>query len=95
MMASFLNDGVRIALRADIDLMRAALRDFHMIDRPGAWLKQPRTLAKVVGRWTRGKRRNASLYPPAPGPGRAEMMLALGLDARHDMMAIVSETAAA
>jgi 2-polyprenyl-6-methoxyphenol hydroxylase-like FAD-dependent oxidoreductase len=94
-MASFLNDGVRIALRSDIDLMRAALRDFHMIDRPGAWLKQPRTLAKVFGRWARGKRRNASLYPPSPGPGRTEMMLALGLDARQDMAAVAAEKAAA
>jgi len=84
-MSSFLNDGVRIALRSDIALMRAALRDFHMIDRPGVWLKQPSTIAKVVGRWARGKRRNADLYPPASGPGRTEMMLALGLDSQSDM----------
>jgi hypothetical protein len=94
-MSSFLNDGVRIALRSDIGLMRAALRDFHMIDRPGAWLKQPRTMAKVVGRWARGRRRNAELYPPAPGPGRAEMMLALGLDARHDVDAVAGQALAA
>jgi 2-polyprenyl-6-methoxyphenol hydroxylase-like FAD-dependent oxidoreductase len=93
--ASFFNDGVRIALRSDIHLMRAALRDFHMIDRPGVWLKQPSTLAKVVGRWARGKRRNADLYPPISGPGRAEMMLALGLDAQHDMDAVAAEKIAA
>ena len=95
MTASFLNDGVRIALRSDIGLMRAALRDFHMIDRPGVWLKQPATIAKVVGRWARGKRRNAELYPPSAGPGRAEMMLALGLDAQHDMAPAAAETIAA
>jgi 2-polyprenyl-6-methoxyphenol hydroxylase-like FAD-dependent oxidoreductase len=86
-LTSFLNDGVRIAIRADVELMRVALRDFHMLDRPGVWLKQPRNIAKVVGRWARGKRRNADLYPPTPGPGRAEMMLALGLDAQHDIEA--------
>ena len=94
-MSSFLNDGVRIALRSDIHLMRSALRDFHMIDKPGVWLKQPATIAKVVGRWARGKRRNAELYPPSPGPGRAEMMLALGLDARRDMDAVAAEKIAA
>jgi 2-polyprenyl-6-methoxyphenol hydroxylase-like FAD-dependent oxidoreductase len=87
-LTSFLNDGVRIAIRSDIGLMRAALRDFHMIDKPGVWLKQPGTIAKVMGRWARGKRRNAELYPPVAGPGRAEMMLALGLDARQDMDAV-------
>jgi len=94
-MTSFLNDGVRIALRSDIDLMRAAMRDFHMIDRPGIWLKQPKVIAKVVGRWARGKRRNADLYPPSPGPGRAEMMLALGLDAQHDVAVVAAEKIAA
>ena len=93
-LTSFLNDGVRIALRSDIGLMRAALRDFHMIDRPGAWLKKPQVMAKVMGRWARGKRRNAELYPPAPGPGRSEMMLALGLDAQHDMDAVAARVAA-
>jgi hypothetical protein len=92
-MASFLNDGVRIALRSDIDLMRVALRDFHMIDRPGLWLREPRNIAKVMGRWARGKRRNAELYPPAAGPSRAEMMLALGLDARHDIAAVAAKAA--
>jgi hypothetical protein len=94
LMTSFLNDGVRIALRSDIALLRAALRDFHMIDRPGAWLKQPSTIAKVVGRWARGKRRNAALYPPPSGPGRAEMMLALGLDARADLIVPAERIAA-
>jgi len=94
-MTSFFNDGVRIALRSDIALMRSALRDFHMIDRPGVWLKEPKVVAKVLGRWARGKRRNADLYPPSPGPGRAEMMLALGLDAQHDVASVTVETIAA
>ena len=78
-MTSLFNDGIRIALRGDIGLMRAALRDFHMIDPPGAWLKQPTNLAKVLGVWAKGRRRNAALYPPSPGPRRSEMMHSLGL----------------
>ena len=81
-MTSLFNDGVRIALRGDIGLMRAALRDFHMIDPPGAWLKQPGNLAKVLGVWAKGRRRNAALYPPSPGPRRSEMMHNLGLVGR-------------
>lgn len=80
-LTSFVNDGVRIAVRSDIGLMRAALRDFHMIEPPGAWLKRPGAMAKVLGVWARGKRRNADLYPPSPGPGRREMMRSLGLGA--------------
>ena len=71
---SFFEDGVRIAVRSDMDLLRAALRDFHMIDPPGAWIKRPDAIAKVVGWWARGKRRNAHLYPPPLGPERGEML---------------------
>ncbi len=78
---SFFNDGVRIAVRSDVDLLRAALRDFHMIDPPGAWLKRPQSMATVMRFWARGKRRNAHLYPPPLGPTRQAMMAALGLEA--------------
>jgi 2-polyprenyl-6-methoxyphenol hydroxylase-like FAD-dependent oxidoreductase len=88
---SFVNDGVRIALRADITLLRAAMRDFHMIDRPREWLRRPANIAKVVGRWARGKRRNASLYPPSLGPKRVEMLEALGLDAGVNAERIAAE----
>ncbi|MDR3507615.1 MAG: FAD-dependent oxidoreductase [Caulobacteraceae bacterium] len=77
---SFINDGVRIAVRSDIDLLRAAMRDFHMIDPPGAWLKRPANMAKVMGWWARGKRRNAELYPPPLGPDRRAMMAELGIE---------------
>jgi len=76
---SFFEDGVRIAVRSDMDLLRAALRDFHMIDAPGAWLKKPSNAAKVMRWWARGKQRNAHLYPPPLGPERTAMLAALGL----------------
>ncbi len=81
-MTSLFNDGIRIAVRSDIGLMRAALRDFHMIEPPRAWLRRPVNLAKVLGVWARGRRRNAALYPPSLGPKRGEMMRSLGLAGR-------------
>jgi 2-polyprenyl-6-methoxyphenol hydroxylase-like FAD-dependent oxidoreductase len=80
--ASLFDDGVRIALRADVGLIRAALCDFHMIEPPRAWMRRPENLAKVLGVWAKGRRRNAALYPPSPGPRRGEFMQSLGL--AHD-----------
>jgi 2-polyprenyl-6-methoxyphenol hydroxylase-like FAD-dependent oxidoreductase len=79
-LTSFVDDGVRIAMRTDLDLLRAGLRDFHMMDPPGAWIRKPANLARIMRTWSRGKRRNADLYPPPLGPDRAEMFEALGLD---------------
>ena len=84
---SFFEDGVRIAVRSDIDLLRAALRDFHMIDAPGAWLKRPENLAKVMRWWGRGKQRNAHLYPPPLGPDRHAMLSELGVSESQDAAA--------
>jgi len=81
-LSSFFNDGVRIALRSDLDLLRAAIRDFHMMDRPGAWVRKPANMAKILRWWARGRQRNADLYPPPLGPNRVEMMRILGLDPR-------------
>ncbi len=87
-MKSFIDDGVRIAVRSEIDLLRAALRDFHMLEPPGRWMRKPSNAAKVIKWWARGKRRNAELYPPPVGPERAEMMAALGIDAEADIMRV-------
>jgi 2-polyprenyl-6-methoxyphenol hydroxylase-like FAD-dependent oxidoreductase len=77
---SFIGDGVGVAVRADIDLLREAMREFNMVDPPRAWLRRPENMLKVVGRWARGRTANARYYPPPLGPKRAEMMAALGLD---------------
>jgi 2-polyprenyl-6-methoxyphenol hydroxylase-like FAD-dependent oxidoreductase len=82
---SFAEDGIAIAMRYDIELLRQGMRGFHMLEHPEAWLKRPANLARVLGYWARGKRRNAAAYPPKPGPGREEMMGALGLDAQADV----------
>lgn len=83
---SFAEDGVAIAVRSDVDLLRQAMRGFHMLEHPEAWLKKPGNLARVVRYWARGKRRNARAYPPKAGPGREEMMRALGLDPEADRL---------
>ena len=79
-LTSFLNDGVRIAMRKDLELLRLGLRDFHMMDPPGAWIRKPANLARIMRWWSRGKQRNADLYPPPLGPERSQMMEKLGLD---------------
>ena len=85
LMESFFEDGVGIAVRYDIALMREAMRGFHMLEHPNKWLGRPRNLAKVFYYWMRGKKRNAVAYPPKPGPERREMMQALSLDFQADI----------
>jgi 2-polyprenyl-6-methoxyphenol hydroxylase-like FAD-dependent oxidoreductase len=88
---SFVEDAIAIALRYDTDLLREAMRGFHMLEHPEAWLKRPANLIRVLGYWARGKRRNAKAYPPKPGPDRSAMFRDLGLDFKADMM-IAAET---
>lgn len=85
MVKSFVEDGVTVAARSDVRLMREMMRGFHMLEHPEAWLKRPRNLAAVLGYWGRGKRRNAAAYAPKAGPDRAELMAAMGLPAEADM----------
>ena len=82
---SFFEDGVRIALRSDVDLLRQAMRGFHMLEHPNKWLGKPANFGRVLWYWSRGKKRNAAAYPPKPGPERQQMMVALNLDPKADM----------
>ena len=82
---SFLEDGVAIAVRSDVNLPRAALRGFHMLEHPSAWLRRPGNFLRVLGYWSRGKKANAAAYPPKLGPGRQEMLTALGLSPQLDI----------
>jgi flavin-dependent dehydrogenase len=81
----FFEDGVRIALRSDIGLLRHAMRGFHMLEHPDKWLGKPKNFVKVLGYWMRGRKRNAAAYPPKAGPDRADMMQALALDSQADI----------
>lgn len=91
---SFAEDGIAIAMRYDIDLLRQAMRGFHMLEHPQAWLKRPRNMGRILRYWARGKTRNAKAYPPKAGPERVEMMQALGLDHQADIALTAQEEAA-
>jgi hypothetical protein len=76
---SFLEDGVAIAMREDVELLRGFLKGFHMLEDPRAWLRRPRNLLKIARVWARGKDRNAPLYPVKGGPDREPMLQAVGI----------------
>ena len=82
---SFFEDGVQVAIRSDVQLLREAMRGFHMLEHPNKWLGRPGNLAKVLGYWMRGKTANAAAYPPKPGPQRAELMDRLSINAKADI----------
>jgi len=93
LMKGFLEDGVAIAMREDVALLRAFLRGFHMLEHPNAWLKRPANIARIVRVWARGKTRNAALYPPKSGPERTEMFETLGIPHLADMERVRAEAA--
>ena len=82
---AFAEDAIGIALRYETSLLRQAMRGFHMLEDPEAWIKRPANLALILKYWARGKKRNAAAYPPKPGPDREEMMNALGLNPQADI----------
>ena len=92
LMQSFIDDGIRIAVRSDVRLLREAMRGFHMLEHPDKWLGKPNNLATVLYYWARGRKLNAAAYPPSAGPERQEMMQALNLDYRADLIQIPEET---
>lgn len=81
---AFVEDAMMVAVRADLSLLRAFMRGFHMVDEPGKWMKNPANVIKVLYYWARGKKRNAEYYPPKLGPGRKEMLTKLGLSTTAD-----------
>ncbi|HEY2752022.1 NAD(P)/FAD-dependent oxidoreductase [Phenylobacterium sp.] len=89
----FFEDGVAIAVRSDVELYRAALLGFHMLEDPQAWLKRPKNIAKVLGYWARGRARNAEAYRPKGGPEREEMLLGLGLSPDLDIERVLAGAA--
>ncbi|HUZ14511.1 MAG TPA: FAD-dependent oxidoreductase [Caulobacteraceae bacterium] len=83
---SFVEDGIGPATRLDTDLLRQAMRGFHMLEHPDAWIRRPKNLVRILRYWARGKTRNAEAYPPKAGPGREAMMRALGLAHEADII---------
>ena len=88
LLRGFVEDGISIALRKDIDLLRQAMRAFHMLDPPRAWLNRPSTLFRILTTWARGRKANARYYAEKPGPDRGEMFARLQLPANIDLQRI-------
>lgn len=86
LMRSFIEDGIAIALRGNVRLLREALRGFHMLELPNAWIGRPRNLLVILTYWLKGKRFNKALYPPKLGPDRDELYTLLGVDAKADLI---------
>jgi 2-polyprenyl-6-methoxyphenol hydroxylase-like FAD-dependent oxidoreductase len=80
-MKSLVEDGITLTLRSDVETLRDALSAFHMLAPPDAWLKRPRTLAKVVTTWAAPRAAKIDFYPKPLGPKRVEMLQMLGLAA--------------
>ena len=78
---SFVDDALMPATRADLAVLRASSRAFHMFSDPVAWLKDPAILARILRIWAMPKSRKAraGFYPPTFGPGRTEMFARVGL----------------
>ena len=74
--------GLMPALRSDLTIRRAFMRDFHMLDLPGVALRRPSVVLRILRVLLQSKRRKAALYPPPSGPDRAAMRHQLGLDRR-------------
>ena len=54
----------------------------------------PCNFLKILGYWVRGKKRNKAAYPPKAGPGREEMLRALGLSHEADIVILAQRRAA-
>jgi 2-polyprenyl-6-methoxyphenol hydroxylase-like FAD-dependent oxidoreductase len=85
LMRRFVEDGVSVAVREHPELFRAAMRAFHMLEPPRAWLGTPSAMIKVFIALARGRKANVRFYAPKAGPGRLEMFAALGLPAGADL----------
>lgn len=76
---SFAEDAIGPATRSNIDVYRAIMKTFHMLDAPTVWLRQPVIVGKVLWTWLKPRSSKATLYPPKLGPDRAEMLSILHL----------------
>jgi len=76
---SFAEDAIGPATRRHLDVYRAIMKTFHMLEAPTVWLRNPVVMAKVLWTWTTPRSAKAAFYPPKPGPTRTEMLAHLGI----------------
>ena len=77
---SFAEDAVGPATRSNLNVFRAIMRGFHMIEAPTVWLTHPLIVARVLLTWATPKSAKLKLYPPKLGPERSAMLAQLGLE---------------
>ena len=75
----FIIDALRPASRGDIDVFRALMRGFHMLEDPKLALRNPKILLNIFRVWSQGPVHNAYLKPPTLGPEREHMLAELGI----------------
>ncbi len=80
-MKSFLEDAVGPASRSDLEVLRALMRPFHMLEGPTEWTKRAPIMARVLKTWATPKAFKRRYYLPELGPERASMLRTLGLAA--------------
>jgi 2-polyprenyl-6-methoxyphenol hydroxylase-like FAD-dependent oxidoreductase len=71
-------DALSAAARDQLHILRGALRSFHLLEKPGDFLKDWRVRRTVIRYMLRGRKRNAASRLQ-PGPDRGDMHDILGL----------------
>jgi 2-polyprenyl-6-methoxyphenol hydroxylase-like FAD-dependent oxidoreductase len=89
---SFVVHGIVPATRGDLEVRRAVLRDFHMLEPPGQALRRLHILLRLCRFWLQGQRRKAAFSPPPAGPERMAMRQQLGFaePGEHDMSCLLT-----
>ncbi|MCZ6618566.1 MAG: FAD-binding protein [Gammaproteobacteria bacterium] len=71
-------DAVRAASREQLHVLRGVMKTFHLLEKPGDFLKDRRIQATIFRYMVRGRKRNAAARLQ-PGPSRAALHDLLGL----------------
>jgi hypothetical protein len=66
-------DALMAAARDEIHVMRGMMRTFHLLEKPGKFLEDPKIKRTVFRYMLKGRKRNASARLQV-GPSRAEML---------------------
>jgi len=80
---SFAEDGLMPAQRGDVEVSRAMSRIFNMLDEPGAFVKRPAIMARIIRIWamSAAEKNRLGLYPPKAGADSAGMLALLNIAA--------------
>ncbi len=80
LMRAVVRRGLIPALRKDLTIRRAFMRDFHMLDLPGVALRRPSVVLRILRVLLQRTKHKEAFYPPSSGPDRTTMRYLLELD---------------